>query len=135
MATAEQSYDRVTNPIDLVEQLASAHDWSTDRTNDDELTLVVAGNWTDYHVSLNWRDDLEALHLACAFDFRVPAPVQRVRDLRVACCRRRGEHGAPDRGIGPRHVASHLAHLENDRVCLISHGYLHRTRAARTACE
>ena len=43
-----------------------------DRTSDDELTLVVGGSWTDYHLSLNWRSDLEALHLACAFDFRVP---------------------------------------------------------------
>ncbi|HKZ96060.1 MAG TPA: YbjN domain-containing protein [Hyphomicrobiaceae bacterium] len=72
MASAEDGYERVTNPIDLVEQLAAARDWASDRTGDDELTLVVGGNWTDYHVSLNWRDDLEALHLACAFDFRVP---------------------------------------------------------------
>jgi hypothetical protein len=73
MATQEPGYERVTNPIDLVEQLAASHDWATERTGDDELTLVVGGNWTDYHVSLNWRDDLQALHLACAFDFRVPA--------------------------------------------------------------
>ena len=73
MASAELGYDRVTNPVDLVEQLAAAHDWATERTGDDELTLIVGGNWTDYHVSLNWRDDLEALHLACAFDFKVPA--------------------------------------------------------------
>ncbi|MDX2257301.1 MAG: YbjN domain-containing protein [Hyphomicrobiaceae bacterium] len=72
MASAEQGYDRVTNPIDLVELLAQAHDWACDRPGDDEMTLVVAGSWTDYHVSLNWRGDLEALHLACAFDFRVP---------------------------------------------------------------
>ena len=70
--SAEFGYERVTNPIDLVEQIAGLHDWACDRTSDDELTLVVAGSWTDYHVSLNWRDDLEALHLACAFDFRVP---------------------------------------------------------------
>jgi hypothetical protein len=72
MASSEKGYDRVTNPIDLAEQLAASHDWSCDRTGDDELTLVVGGNWTDYHIPLNWRDDLEALHLACAFDFRVP---------------------------------------------------------------
>lgn len=72
MATAERSYERMINPIDLVEQLATAHDWAVDRSSDDELTLIVAGTWTDYHVSLNWREDLEALHLACAFDFRVP---------------------------------------------------------------
>jgi hypothetical protein len=70
--SAEFSYGRVTNPIDLVEQIASLHNWACDRTNDDELTLVVAGSWTDYNVSLNWREDLEALHVACAFDFRVP---------------------------------------------------------------
>jgi len=35
------------------------------------LTLSVAGAWCDYHISLTWRDDLEALHLACAFDFKV----------------------------------------------------------------
>jgi hypothetical protein len=72
MASTEQAYERVINPVDLVEQLAVVHDWATERTADDELTLVVCGSWTDYHVSLNWRADLEALHLACAFDFRVP---------------------------------------------------------------
>jgi hypothetical protein len=72
MASSEKGYDRVTNPIDLVEDTAASHEWPCDRTGDDELTLVVGGNWTDYHVSLNWRADLEALHLACAFDFRVP---------------------------------------------------------------
>ena len=72
MSAEHVGYGRVTNPIDLIERLSAAHDWSCDRTNDDELTLVIAGTWTDYHVSLNWRDDLEALHVACAFDFRVP---------------------------------------------------------------
>lgn len=72
MVIAEAAYESATNPVDLVEQIASNNDWSTERTNADELTLVVGGNWTDYHVSLNWRSDLETLHLACAFDFRVP---------------------------------------------------------------
>ena len=73
MASGESGYERVSNPIDLVEQLSASHDWTCDRASNDELTLVVAGTWTDYHVSLNWRDDLQALHLACAFDFKVPA--------------------------------------------------------------
>ncbi|MDX2290424.1 MAG: YbjN domain-containing protein [Hyphomicrobiaceae bacterium] len=72
MASSQLGYERVTNPIDLVEDMASAHDWACDRTGADELTLIVSGKWTDYHISLNWRDDLEALHLACAFDFKVP---------------------------------------------------------------
>ncbi len=72
MASSQLGYERVTNPIDLVETMAGGHDWACDRTGADELTLIVSGNWTDYHISLNWRDDLEALHLACAFDFKVP---------------------------------------------------------------
>lgn len=72
MASREAGYDRLTSPIDIVEQVAGGNDWSFERTNDDELTLIVAGSWTDYHVSLNWRDDLETLHVACAFDFKVP---------------------------------------------------------------
>ena len=71
MATAEVSREHVINPIDLLEQVAGTHDWHFDRSADDELTLTVAGTWTDYHLSLNWRDDMETLHLACAFDFKV----------------------------------------------------------------
>ncbi len=70
MAMAEPQ--RAINPIDLIEQMAHRHDWAAERTTEDELTLVIAGTWTDYHVSLNWRDDLEALHIASAFDFKVP---------------------------------------------------------------
>ena len=72
MASAELSHSRVNNPIDLVEQIAGSNDWATERTSEDELTLTVAGQWTDYHVSLNWRGDLETLHIACAFDAKMP---------------------------------------------------------------
>ncbi len=72
MATAELGIERITHPVDLMERTASDHDWACDRASEDELTMVVAGNWTDYHVSVNWREDLESLHMACAFDFKVP---------------------------------------------------------------
>ena len=71
MARADTAH-RHNNPVDLVEQFASSQDWPAERTNEDELTMTVAGTWADYHVSLNWREDLESLHIACAFDFRVP---------------------------------------------------------------
>lgn len=72
MGIAAQGYEQMANPVDLVEQIAHRNDWGYDRTAEEELTLIVGGTWTDYHVSLNWRADLEALHLACAFDFKVP---------------------------------------------------------------
>jgi hypothetical protein len=72
MAMADIRFGRVANPVDLIEQVAASHDWATDRCSDDELTMVVAGSWADYNVSLNWREDLESLHIACAFDFKIP---------------------------------------------------------------
>jgi hypothetical protein len=72
MAIAEMSHSRTSNPIDLLEDIATRNDWACERTSTDELTMTVAGQWTDYHTSLNWRDDLETLHIACAFDAKVP---------------------------------------------------------------
>ncbi len=60
------------NPLDVVERLASGHDWSFERAGDDEITILVTGRWTDYQLSYTWMNELEALHLACAFDLKVP---------------------------------------------------------------
>jgi hypothetical protein len=65
------------NPLDVVERIAAVNDWSFERSSDDEITILVAGRWSDYQVSYTWMGDLEALHLACAFDIKVP---ERRRD-------------------------------------------------------
>jgi hypothetical protein len=39
MATDEHGYDRMINPIDLVEQLATANDWAIERPGDDRRQL------------------------------------------------------------------------------------------------
>jgi hypothetical protein len=72
MGSAESGQTRINNPLDLVEHIAGKHGWAMDRVGDDELTLTVSGQWTDYHMSLNWRGDLETLHIACAFDAKIP---------------------------------------------------------------
>ena len=74
MASVESAFQRNSNPVDLVEHLATIHDWAFERSAEDEITLSVAGSWCDYHVSLNWRDDLESLHMACAFDLKTTDP-------------------------------------------------------------
>lgn len=73
MASAQSGIGGASNPIDLVEKIAARHDWTCDRAGSDELTLFVHGRAADYHISFNWREDLEALHVACAFDFKAPA--------------------------------------------------------------
>jgi hypothetical protein len=60
------------NPLDVVERLAAGHDWSFERAGDDEITILVSGRLTDYQLSYTWMGDIEALHLACAFDLKVP---------------------------------------------------------------
>jgi hypothetical protein len=70
------------NPLDVVEHLATGNDWSFERAGDEEITILVDGRWTDYQLSFTWMTGIEALHLACAFDFKVPerrrAEVQRL---------------------------------------------------------
>jgi hypothetical protein len=72
MSLTNFSDEQRNNPLDVVERLAAVNDWSFERASEDEITILVTGKWTDYQVSYTWMCDLEALHLACAFDLRVP---------------------------------------------------------------
>src|SRR5580693_7239238 len=72
MSLVDLPEERHVNPVDVVEGLASGNDWSFDRAGDDEITISIGGRWADYHASFTWMDEIEALHLACAFDLKVP---------------------------------------------------------------
>ena len=61
-----------SHPLEVIERIAAGNNWSFERASDDEITLLVSGKWSDYQVSYTWMCDIEALHLACAFDLRVP---------------------------------------------------------------
>lgn len=73
MALTELSQTANNNPLDVVERIASVNDWTFERSSDDEINLLIKGRWNDYQVSFTWMGDLEALHLACAFDMKVAA--------------------------------------------------------------
>ncbi|MEX0344294.1 MAG: YbjN domain-containing protein [Rhizobiaceae bacterium] len=72
MEIQQYEFARDLHPVDVIEHVAHSNDWSFERTGDDEIAISVAGNWADYHVSFSWMEDFEALHLACAFDIKVP---------------------------------------------------------------
>ncbi len=72
MSLIEFSDQSRLNPLDVVEGVAGSNNWSFERAGDEEITILVAGKWTDYQVSFTWMGDIEALHLACAFDLKVP---------------------------------------------------------------
>ena len=40
----------------------------------DEIGLVVSGKLTEYQISFTWMNEIEVLHLACAFEMKVPEP-------------------------------------------------------------
>jgi hypothetical protein len=63
--------DRSEHPLDIVERLASLRDWIFDRAETDEMSVSVSGRWADYHIAFTWIEDVEALHVACAFDLKV----------------------------------------------------------------
>lgn len=71
--------ERQSNPVDMIEFVAASNDWTFERSGEDEIAMTVAGHWTDYHVSFSWMEEFEALHLACAFDLKVPE--QRVNEI------------------------------------------------------
>ena len=72
MALQAAEAARALHPVDLIERVANVNDWAFERTGEDEISVSVAGSWADYHVSFSWMEDFEALHLACAFDLKVP---------------------------------------------------------------
>ncbi|MBX3598168.1 MAG: YbjN domain-containing protein [Rhizobiaceae bacterium] len=72
MELIEIEISREAHPVDVIEQVAQNNDWAFERAGDDEISISVIGNWSDYHASFSWMEDFEALHLACAFDLKVP---------------------------------------------------------------
>ncbi len=61
-----------SNPLDIIELVVQGEEWPFDRSAEDELNISINGSWSDYHVTFNWREELEALHMGCAFDLKVP---------------------------------------------------------------
>jgi hypothetical protein len=82
MSLVDFAEERQSNPVDAIEQIAALNDWLFERAGDDEITISVAGGWSDYHVSFSWMEEREAVHLACAFDLRVPEP-RRLEIIRL----------------------------------------------------
>ncbi|MCY1668237.1 YbjN domain-containing protein [Rhizobium sp. SL86] len=72
MSLIDIDMERHSNPVDMIEFVAASNDWTFERAGEDEIAMTVAGHWADYHISFSWMEEFEALHLACAFDIRVP---------------------------------------------------------------
>ena len=72
MSLLEGAIDSKSHPLAVVEDIAASNNWPFERSGEDELTIVSKGQWTDYQISFTWMGEIEALHLACAFDMKIP---------------------------------------------------------------
>ena len=71
---ALDSDDLAFNPLDAVEQIASANGWACERQGADEIVTEISAPSCIYRMWFAWRTDCEALHFTCAFDMKVAAP-------------------------------------------------------------
>jgi hypothetical protein len=74
MSIIEIVPEDTSNALEVVERMAATNSWPFERTGEDEITLNVTSRWTNYQISFTWMSELEALHLACAFEMKVPEP-------------------------------------------------------------
>lgn len=61
------------NPLDLLEELVSANEWTFERPTDTEMMVEVEGRWCGYYLLFVWRGDVGAICFSCHFDQKIPA--------------------------------------------------------------
>jgi len=71
-ALSDYAPQSAQNPLDLLEEIVSANEWSFDRPGSDELGVEIQGHWCGYHLHFVWSEDLSAIHLSCFMDMRIP---------------------------------------------------------------
>lgn len=67
------------HPIDLVEHVATDHDWDFDRIHDDQIAMSVEAQWRTYSITLAWSAMDETLRLICTYEME--PPVGRMPEL------------------------------------------------------
>jgi hypothetical protein len=82
MSMLEGVLDLRSHPLAVVEDIAANNNWSFERSGEDEITIVSKGEYTDYQLSFTWMGEIDALHLACAFDMKIP-PARRAEVQRL----------------------------------------------------
>jgi hypothetical protein len=73
MSLSEQYLDvEDIHPIDIVETIATHHEWDFDRVADDQIAMAIEGQWRTYSVTLAWSSYDETLRMICTFDMDPP---------------------------------------------------------------
>ncbi|HEC00405.1 MAG TPA: hypothetical protein ENI91_01805 [Sphingomonadales bacterium] len=62
----------MANPLDILEMIAGQNEWPYERSNDEEITVAVSGEWCDFHIRYFWIAEDNLLQAAAMLDMRVP---------------------------------------------------------------
>ncbi|MEQ8355142.1 MAG: YbjN domain-containing protein [Kiloniellaceae bacterium] len=60
------------NPLDLLEELGTANDWTLDRHSESELLIEIGGRWCSYNMFSVWQANVSSMFFSCHFDMKVP---------------------------------------------------------------
>jgi len=71
--TEPTSADRQEHPVDVVERMAVVNEWAFERSEEDEISMLVTGDYAQYEVAFTWLPDIESLHVSCSFDLKTPS--------------------------------------------------------------
>jgi hypothetical protein len=89
MSVSEMHDTAAIHPIDVVEHVASHHEWDFDRVAEDQIAMEPEGQWATYQLTLAWQASDETLRLLLTYDMdpdpaRLPALYEllnRINDL------------------------------------------------------
>lgn len=84
MSLASSEFSYAANPLDLIEEIVTANEWTFDRTSDDEMIVDFPGHWCGYHLHFSWHGEFSAMHFTCALDMKVPK--NRLPDVYELLC-------------------------------------------------
>ncbi|WOI56784.1 YbjN domain-containing protein [Palleronia sp. LCG004] len=60
------------DPIEIVEDIAQHNSWEFDRVDEDQIAMLVEGQWRSYALTLAWSPQDETLRLVCTFEMEPP---------------------------------------------------------------
>ncbi len=71
VARHDDLYEDVSNPLDSVEEILCANEWTFDRMAEDELTVQVSGKMGEYTLFFRWQEEYSAMQFTCQYDLDV----------------------------------------------------------------
>lgn len=72
MVELVSDYHHPINPLDLLEELGAANDWTLDRHSESELLIEMSGHWCSYNMYSVWQAEVSSMFFSCHFDMKVP---------------------------------------------------------------